>query len=220
MPRGNAFDTINVLAAGKTVEPRWLTVDEARVQLKTGFAVWGFASDENPDIVMSSIGDYVTKEMLAAISFLKKEIPSVRIRYVNNMKLVPKGFAQLCALGGEENFEYFFTKDKPVIFNFHGYPQTIKQLLFDCAQDTQRFRVNGYIENGSTTTPFDMQIRNGTSRYDLVIQAIEMLPDSVVIPERKNSIVSKYKKKLSDHRAYIIKNGVDPDEIENWTWQA
>jgi xylulose-5-phosphate/fructose-6-phosphate phosphoketolase len=213
-------DSINVLAAGKTVEPRWLTVDEARAQLKTGFAVWGFASDENPDIVLSSIGDYVTKEMLAAISFLKKEIPSVRIRYVNNMKLVPKGFAQLCGAGLDENFEYFFTKDKPVIFNFHGYPQTIKQLLFDCAQDTRRFRVNGYIENGSTTTPFDMQIRNGTSRYDLVMQAVGMLPESVVIAERKEAIINKYKKKLTDHREYIIKNGFDPDEIENWTWQA
>lgn len=213
-------DTVNVLAAGKTVEPRWLTVDEARVQLKTGFAVWGFASDENPDIVLSSIGDYVTKETLAAITYLKKEVPSLRIRYVNNLKLTSRGFSDLYTTDAEENFEYFFTLDKPVIFNFHGYPQTIKQLLFDSAHDTRRFRVNGYIENGSTTTPFDMQIRNGTSRYDLVIQAMEMLPDSVVIRERKDSIINKYKKKLADHRAYIIKNGVDPDEEENWTWNG
>lgn len=213
-------DTVNVLAAGKTLEPRWLTVDQARAQLQSGFAIWKFASDDDPDIVFSSVGDYVTKEMLAAISILKKEIPSLKIRYVNNMKLVSHGFVRLCQTDSAENFEYYFTKDKPVIFNFHGYPQTIKQLLFDCAQDTSRFRVNGYIENGSTTTPFDMQIRNGTSRYDLVIQAMRVLPDDVAIVERRNAIVDKYTKKLAAHREYIIKNGVDPDDIEHWVWQA
>jgi xylulose-5-phosphate/fructose-6-phosphate phosphoketolase len=136
------------------------------------------------------------------------------------MKLVPSGFRQLCETDAVENFEYYYTKDKPVIFNFHGYPQTIKQLLFDSGQDTRRFRVNGYVENGSTTTTFDMQIRNGTSRYDLVIQATQALSDSVVISERQEAIVNKYKRKLADHREYIIKNGADPDEIENWTWQA
>jgi len=212
-------DCINILAAGKTVEPRWLSIDEARVQLKTGFAVWGFASDENPDIVFSSMGDYVTKEMLAAIEYLKKEIPTIKIRYVNNIKLSSDGFHELFNALEGANFDYFYTPDKPVIFNFHGYPQTLKQLLFDYPGNVNRFKINGYIENGSTTTSFDMQIRNKTSRYDLVIQAIEMVSDQVVIPELKESIISKFKKKLADHRAYIIKNGVDPDEIENWVWK-
>ena len=213
-------DTINVLAAGKTLEPRWLTVDEARMQIKSGFSIWKFASDENPDIVFCSLGDYVTKEMLAAISILKREIPSLKIRYVNGVKLESSGFSKLCQMEGEGGFNSLFTYDKPVIFNFHGYPQTIKQLLFDCAQDTSRFRVNGYVENGSTTTTFDMQIRNGTSRYDLVIQAIERLPDEVAIAERRDAVIRKYRTKISEHREYIIRNGVDPDEIEQWTWQA
>ena len=213
-------DTINVLAAGKTLEPRWLTVDEARMQIKSGFSIWKFASDENPDIVFCSLGDYVTKEMLAAISILKREIPSLKIRYVNGVKLESSGFSKLCQMEGEGGFNSLFTHDKPVIFNFHGYPQTIKQLLFDCAQDTSRFRVNGYVENGSTTTTFDMQIRNGTSRYDLVIQAIERLPDEVAIAERRDAVIRKYRTKISEHREYIIRNGVDPDEIEQWTWQA
>jgi xylulose-5-phosphate/fructose-6-phosphate phosphoketolase len=211
-------DLINVLAAGKTVEPRWMSVDEARAQLKTGFAIWGFASDENPDIVFSSAGDYVTKEMMAAIEFLRKEIPNIKIRYVNMMKINADTFTKLFTQTEGQNFDYFYTKDKPAIFNFHGYPQTLKQLLFDYPGQTNRFKINGYIESGSTTTSFDMQIRNKTSRYDLVIQAVEMLPEYVVIKERKQAIIEKYNKKLTDHRAYIIKNGVDPEEIENWVW--
>ncbi len=213
-------DCINILAGGKTVEPRWLSIDEARVQLKTGFAIWGFASDENPDIVFSSMGDYVTKEMLAAIQLLKQDIPTLKIRYVNNIKLSSDGFAKLFVAPADQNFDYFYTKDKPVIFNFHGYPQTLKQMLFDYPGNVNRIKINGYIENGSTTTPFDMQIRNKTSRYDLIIQTLELVSDEAVIPERKQALISKYQKKLQDHRAFIIKNGIDPDEIETWTWNG
>ena len=211
-------DCINILAGGKTVEPRWLTVDEARIQLKTGFAVWGFASDENPDIVFSSMGDYVTKEMLAAIEILKQEVPDIKIRYVNNIKLGTKTFSNLWQEDSEHTFEEFYTEDKPVIFNFHGYPETLKQLLFDYPGNSNRIKINGYIENGSTTTTFDMQIRNKTSRYDLVMQTMELIDDKVVIPERKKAIIKKYQNKLKEHKEYIIKHGIDPDEIENWVW--
>jgi xylulose-5-phosphate/fructose-6-phosphate phosphoketolase len=213
-------DCINILAGGKTVEPRWLSIDEARVQLKSGFAIWGFASDENPDIVFSSMGDYVTKEMLAAIQLLKQEIPTIKIRYVNNIRLSSDGFAKLFFAPEGQNFEYFYTKEKPVIFNFHGYPQTLKQMLFDYQGNLNRIKINGYIENGSTTTSFDMQIRNKTSRYDLVIQAMKMVKDDVAIAERREAIIAKYERKLSDHREYIIKNGIDPDEIEKWIWNG
>ncbi|MEY4440400.1 MAG: hypothetical protein RLY49_26 [Candidatus Parcubacteria bacterium] len=213
-------DCINILAGGKTVEPRWLSIDEARVQLKNGFAVWGFASDENPDIVFSSMGDYVTKEMLAAIQLLKQEIPTIKIRYVNNIRLSSDGFTKLFSAPEGQNFEYFYTKDKPVIFNFHGYPQTLKQMLFDYQGNLNRIKINGYIENGSTTTSFDMQIRNKTSRYDLVIQAMKMIGDDVAILERRQAIISKYERKLTEHREFIIKNGVDPDEIEKWVWNG
>jgi xylulose-5-phosphate/fructose-6-phosphate phosphoketolase len=213
-------DSINILVAGKTVEPRWLSVDEARAQLKTNIAIWEFASDLNPDIVFASMGDYVTKEMLAAIQLLKKEIPNIKIRYVNTMKLSADGFQKFFTETGEHSFDHFYTTDKPVIFNFHGYPQTLKQLLFDYPGNSNRFKINGYIENGSTTTSFDMQIRNKTSRYDLVIQALQLVSEDVVIPDLKEAIIKKYQKKLTDHRAYIIKNGVDPDDIENWTWKT
>jgi len=211
-------DSINILVAGKTVEPRWLSVDQARAQLKSGFAIWDFASDENPDIVFSSIGDYVTKEMLAAIQYLKKEVPSLKIRYVNSLKINTDHLLKFFTESSNK-FDALYTADKPVIFNFHGYPQTLKQLLFDYPGDIARFKINGYIENGSTTTSFDMQIRNKTSRYDLVIQALDMISDDIVVVERKRSIQEKYKKKIKDHRAYIIQHGVDPDEVENWTWK-
>jgi len=211
-------DSINILVAGKTVEPRWLSVDQARAQLKSGFAIWDFASDENPDIVFSSIGDYVTKEMLAAIQYLKKEVPSLKIRYVNSLKINTDHLLKFFTESSNK-FDALYTADKPVIFNFHGYPQTLKQLLFDYPGDISRFKINGYIENGSTTTSFDMQIRNKTSRYDLVIQALDMISDDIVVVERKRSIQEKYKKKIKDHRAYIIQHGVDPDEVENWTWK-
>jgi xylulose-5-phosphate/fructose-6-phosphate phosphoketolase len=213
-------DSINILVAGKTVEPRWLSIDEARVQLKTGFAIWGFASDENPDIIFSSMGDYVTKEMLAAIQILKQEIPTIKIRYVNNIRLSSDGFVKLFNAPEGENFDYFYTKNKPVIFNFHGFPQTLKQMLFDYPGNVNRFKINGYIENGSTTTSFDMQIRNKTSRYDLVIQAMSLIDDMVAIKERRDAIVSKYQRKLSEYREFIIKNGIDSEEIEQWTWNA
>jgi xylulose-5-phosphate/fructose-6-phosphate phosphoketolase len=94
------------------------------------------------------MGDYVTKEMLAAIQLLKKEVLNIKIRYVNNMKLTSSEFSQLFKNDKEKNFDYFYTTDKPVIFNFHGYPQTLKQILFDYSGNTNRFKINGYIENG------------------------------------------------------------------------
>jgi xylulose-5-phosphate/fructose-6-phosphate phosphoketolase len=162
------------------------------------------------------MGDYVTKEMLAAIQILKKEIPTIRIRYVNNIRLSSDGFVKLFTAPEGENFDYFYTKDKPVIFNFHGYPQTLKQMLFDYQGNVNRIKINGYIE----TTPFDMQIRNKTSRYDLIIQTLNLIGDDAAIKERRDAVISKYQKILADHRQFIIKNGIDPDEIEKWTWNG
>ena len=132
-----------------------------------------------------------------------------------------------CGIGPAENvlnvegFDKYFTEDKPVIFNFHGYPQTIKQILFDYYDANQRFEVNGYIESGSTTTPFDMLIRNGVDRYNLVIDAVSMLREEGNIEKsRADDIIKKYETKLEEHRKFIIENSVDPDEIENWIFKA
>lgn len=210
---------INVLSAGKTLEPRWRTVDQAKEDLKAGIAIWDFASDENPDIVFCGVGDYVTKEALAGLQILKKEIPNIKVRFVNVNSLGSTGIGANDCMLNTTDFDRYFTEDKPVLFNFHGYPQTLKQILFDYYDSNQRFKVNGYIESGSTTTPFDMQVRNGTDRYNLVIDAVRMLKDEGRVEEsRMNDIIKKYEQKLKDHKKYIIEHGVDVDEIENWIW--
>ena len=218
----SSHSEINIIVAGKTLEPRWLTVSQARKILKRGYGIWDFASDDNPDIIFASVGDYLTKESLAAISILKKETPSVKIRFVNIMSLSSLGLGRDECNVSAYDFDELFTKDKPVIFNFHGYPQTMKQILFDyCDGRSQKFVVKGYEENGSTTTPFDMQIRNGTSRYDLVIEACDILASKGVIDEsRSKSIIRIYKDKIQKHGEYIKKHGVDPEEIENWKWET
>ncbi|MEK7471717.1 MAG: phosphoketolase family protein, partial [Patescibacteria group bacterium] len=118
-------------------------------------------------------------------------------------------------------FEDQFTKDKTVIVNFHGYPETIKALLFNYTHDPQRFDIRGYIENGSTTTPFDMHVRNHTSRYDLVIAIFEHLGKQEVLPfAEAQHIASKYKQKIAENTEYIKRSGIDSPEIDEWTWIA
>ena len=120
---------------------------------------------------------------------------------------------------GHGDFDQFFTKDKPVIFNFHGYPQTLKQILFDYSNNTGRFSVHGYMETGSTTTPFDMQVRNQTSRWHLTTEAANTLAARGIISTEESSRISdKYDKKLHEHRAYIKEFGLDPEEINEWNW--
>lgn len=210
---------IHVLVAGKTLEPRWLTTEMARKELLRGLMIWDFASDENPDIVLCGIGDYLTKEALAALSIIKKEVPDLKIRFVNVLELTALGIGdETCRLPFHD-FNDYFTKDKPVIFNFYGYPEAVSSMLIH-QSNPSRFRVNGYIENGSTTTPFDMHIRNKTSRYNIVMQATEVLADNGRIAQNSASeIIEKYKKKISEHRVFIKENGVDPEEIEKWTWK-
>lgn len=210
---------INIIIAGKTVEPRYLTPDHAEQALQTGIAVWGFASDIDPHIVFSAAGEYLTKESLAAIKILKKETPNVRVRFVNILEISAIGIGnQLCQVPLYE-FNEYFTEDKPVIFNFHGYPETLKQMLFDHQDGSGRFFVHGYTENGSTTTPFDLHLRNQTSRYHLAIEAFKLLAGKGVIDSsRAESLIEEYEKKIVAHKEYITRFGVDPAEIENWTW--
>lgn len=209
---------INVIVAGKTFEPRWLTPELARKEMERGVMTWEFASDSDPDIVLSAVGDYMTKEALAAIDIVRREAPRIKMRFVNVMTLSVSGIG--CAdCGMALDFESYFTKDKPVIFNFHGYPETLLALLADRVCRENQFSVHGYVENGSTTTPFDMQVRNGTSRYQLAQEVFRKMAESGVLDSaRANELVAAYDAKLAAHKEYIIAHGVDPDEIENWQW--
>ncbi len=210
---------INVIVAEKTFEPTWLTMQEAKLEVENGLSVWKFASDENPDIVIAGCGQYLTKEALAAVQLLKEEVDNAKIRFINIVELSPNSVGHSKRITQSE-FEKYFTKDKPVIFNFHGYPETLKQIIFDYQNALGRISVFGYMESGSTTTPLDLHIRNKTDRYSLLIEAVEKLSKSGVVAQDKAlKIVEKYKHKIKDHKDYIMRVGDDPEEILNWKWK-
>lgn len=212
---------INAIVAGKTVEPRWLTPDLARKQVDAGLMVWDFASDEDPDIVMAAAGDYPTKETMAAIDIIKSETPQVKIRCVNISSLTSVGFGTLSNIANQKTFDGIFTDNKPVIMNFHGYPQTVKAILFNYAVDSTRFDVRGYIEVGSTTTPFDMHVRNQTDRYNLAAAAFRQLGHDNVLPfEEAEHLAVKYERKVEENTEYIKQHGIDIPEIDAWVWPA
>ncbi|MBW3568595.1 phosphoketolase [Candidatus Parcubacteria bacterium] len=211
---------MNVISAGKTPEPRWLSYKQSKEALEDGLSVWDFASDKNPDVVVVGVGDYVTKEAMAAIELVKADAPNVKIRFVNILRL-----QAACSCGDEyhpqiPNAEKYFTVDRPVIVNFHGYPEAMKSILFN-TKNPKRFFINGYVEEGDTTTPFDMQVRNKTDRYNLACEILGLAYSQQVMDENKcTKLQAKYKKALEAHREYIIQNGADPEYIENWQWSA
>jgi xylulose-5-phosphate/fructose-6-phosphate phosphoketolase len=211
---------INIIVAGKTLEARWLTPALARKQLKTGIMTWGFASDPDPDVVLAGIGDYPTREVVAAISIVKQEWPDLRLRCVNVSTLTSCGLGQGGISLTREEFEDYFTESKPVICNFHGYPETLKAILFNYTHHPDRFTVRGYIENGSTTTPFDMHVRNKTSRYHLAMEVFDRMSKSGRIPfEEGRHLIAKYEQKIAENTDYIKVHGVDMPEIDAWQWQ-
>ena len=210
---------INLVIANKQPELQWLTKEQALDHCRRGASIWTWASTDdgaNPDLVMAAAGDLTTLEMMAAVWLLKRDAPELRVRVVNVTDLMvldtqaehPHGLT-------EEAFEALFTADRTVIFNFHGYPQAVRALLFE-RLNVARFQTNGYREEGTTTTPLDMMIRNGTSRYDLVMQAVQA--SSRIAPNKVVAILEKYQRKLKEHRAYIVEHQDDPPEIKEWTW--
>jgi xylulose-5-phosphate/fructose-6-phosphate phosphoketolase len=216
----SSVQRINVLVAGKTLEPRWLTPDLARRQLQTGMMTWDFASDDDPDVVLAAIGDYPTKEVMAAIDIIKTENSDARVRCINISSLTSCGLGQGGVCVTPDDFTTHFTTDKPVIINFHGYPETIESILFRYVDSPKRFSVHGYIENGSTTTPFDMHVRNRTSRYHLAMEAFQKLADQGrMSPDDAQRLIEKYQQKIDENTAYIKEQGVDLPEIDAWEWK-
>lgn len=213
-------EEVNAIVSGKADFPEWLTLREAKEASDRGVLVWDFASDSNPDIVFCSVGDYLTKECLAAITMLKEDTPEIRVRFVNVLELTATGIGSNNKSIPFSSFDDYFTHDKPVIVNFHGYPETIKQKLFDQKTAHNRFFVHGYIEHGSTTTPFDMQVRNKTSRLHVMIEAVTLLEkEGTLSPNKATELVTKYRKLLDEHLVYIKEHGEDPEYIANWQWK-
>jgi len=211
---------INVMVCSKRPLPIWRTVEEAKKDVLDGISIWNFASDEDPHMVFSAAGDYPTLEALAAISLVRRTIPAMRLRFVNISALSALGMGNSQCRVLRHDFKYYFTEDKPVIINFHGYPQTIKQILFDYVQDPKRFTIHGYEESGSTTTPFDMMVRNRVDRYHLAMEAFAKAAQQGVITETEaQELIAQFQEKLAEHRAYVIEHGEDLNEVVNWSWE-
>lgn len=209
---------INVIVASKHPRPQWLTMEQAVKHCSQGIGVWEFAStnnNEEPDIVMACCGDTPTLETIAAVSILKKNLNGIKVKVVNVVDLMklqsntthPHGLT-------DEDYDELFTKDKPIIFAFHGYPTLIHQLTYN--RNNQNIHVHGYLEEGTITTPFDMRVQNKLDRFNLVIDALKYLPDY----DGKNKQLKEWcEKKLIEHKEYIHEYGQDMDEVRNWTYE-
>lgn len=209
---------INVIVASKHPSHQWLTMDEAIKHCTKGVGVWSFASNDfgtSPDIVMASCGDAPTIETLAAISILKENFPSLKIRMVNVVDLMKLESSNKHPHGlTDEEYDEIFTKDKPIIFNFHGYPDLIHQLTYN--RNNQNLHVHGYLEEGTITTSFDMKVQNKIDRYHLVIDALRYL-DS--LGDSKTFLIEECKNKLIEHTEYIKEYGIDMPEVTDWYWK-
>jgi len=209
---------VNVVVAGKYQAPQWLTMEEAIEHCTKGIGVWEWASNDlggEPDVVMACCGDVPTLESLAAVSILRKHLPDLKIRVVNVvdlMKLEPS--AEHPHGLSDPDFDALFTKNKPIVFAFHGYPKLIHQLTYR-RTNHENMHVRGYKEEGTITTYFDMTVLNDLDRFHLVQDVINRIPN---LGENGNKLKQKMIGKLVEHKKYIEKYGQDMPEIRNWKW--
>ena len=215
---------INLVIAGKQPMPQWLTMAEAIEHCRVGASVWRWASvddGEDAEVVLAGCGDNLTMEVMAAAQLLRELAPDWRVRVVNVTDLQVLGIPEKYPHGLDcERFERIFPRDCPVIFNYHGYTAAIKQLLWERGA-SDRFDVNGYREEGTTTTPFDMQIRNRTSRYHLVMQAAATIATrNPLVATRAEEVIRMAEGKIRAHGEFIRREGRDPDEVTDWEWRG
>jgi len=212
------WDRVNVIVAGKQPEPQWLTMDEAVRHCEAGAGVWHWAGTEDglePDVVMACAGDVPTKETLAAIDLLRQNLPHLRIRMVNVVDLMTLQDPQHHPHGmTDAEFDRLFTSSRPVIFAYHGYPYLIHRLVYK-RRNHPNFHVRGYIEQGTTTTPFDMTVLNELDRYHLAIEAIRRLP---ILQEKGAAVIAGFEEKLRKHHDWIREHGEDMPEVREWRW--
>ena len=203
---------VNAIVASKHERPTWLKMEDAIKHFNNGVSIWNWASDINPDIVLASAGETPTLEILAAKSLLKKYIPDLRVRVVNVVNLMKLDRESPDSLTDEE-FDYLFTKDKPVIFSFHGYPNLIKELTLN--RHNKNIIVKGYKEEGYITTPFDMRVLNEIDRFNICLEVCKHISDNF----NKFELTSYSIKELIKHKEYIREFGKDLPEVDNWVWE-
>ena len=208
---------VNAIVASKHPSCQWLTMEQAVKHCTQGIGIWEWASNdcgEEPDVVMACCGDTPTLEVMAAVTILRDEMPELKIRVVNVVDLFklesdhkhPHGLS-------DAEYDAIFTKDKPVIFAFHGYPTLIHELTYE--RHNHNISVHGYQEEGTITTPFDMRVQNQIDRFNLVKDAIMHLPQ---LGNKGSFLIQKMNDKLVEHKQYIAEYGQDLEEIRNWEW--
>ncbi|MEX2299519.1 MAG: phosphoketolase family protein [Bryobacterales bacterium] len=211
---------VNVIVAGKQLQPQWLNMDEAVRHCAAGIGVWQWASNDHgdePDVVMACCGDVPTLETLAAVSMLRQQLPELGIRFVNVVDLMtlqpetehPHGLA-------DKDFDELFTTDRPIIFAYHGYPWLIHRLTYR-RTNHKNLHVRGYKEEGTTTTPFDMAVLNNLDRFQLALDVIRRVQPA---QPAADSATQYFDDKLREHRAYVEKHGEDMPAVRDWKWEG
>lgn len=215
------WDRINVIIAGKQPEPQWLTMDQAVKHCEAGIGIWEWAGTEKPgeepDVVMACAGDVPTMETLAAVDLLRDYLPDLRVRVVNVVDLMALQTQDQHPHGMEDaTFDQLFTADKPVVFAFHGYPSLIHRLTYQ-RNNHRNFHVRGFMEEGTTTTPFDMTVMNELDRYHLAQEAILRVPS---LAGKADHILDALEEKIAEHHRYVREYGEDVPEVRNWKWPS
>ncbi|MEA2716715.1 MAG: xylulose-5-phosphate/fructose-6-phosphate phosphoketolase, partial [Actinomycetota bacterium] len=210
---------VNVVVAAKNPMPDWLGIDDAVLHCARGLGIWDWASSDadggDPDVVLACAGDVPTLEILAATDLLRRHLPDLRVRVVNVVDLMrlqpedqhPHGLS-------DRDFDTLFTTDRPVIFAYHGYPWLIHRLVYR-RTNHRNFHVRGYMEEGTTTTPFDMVVMNDMDRFHLVMDVIDRVPG---LGQRAAYLDQHMLDKRSEHRAYTREFGEDMPEVRDWVW--
>jgi xylulose-5-phosphate/fructose-6-phosphate phosphoketolase len=212
----------NIIVSDKQSHLQYLTLEQAHAHVAKGIGLWSWASNDDsgtepdePDVVMACAGDIPTKETLAAVEILRREIPHLKIRLLNVVKLFaltspsehPHGLS-------DRDFDGLFTTDRPVIFNFHGYPWLIHRLTYRRTNHSN-FHVRGYKEKGNINTPLELAMNNQIDRFNLVIDVIDRVPG---LGSRAAHIKERMKEAILQHRSHAHLHGMDSPEITNWRW--
>ncbi|MGO2695535.1 phosphoketolase family protein [Bavariicoccus seileri] len=208
---------INLIVSSKHPRPQFYSADEAEILAKDGLKIIDWASTDDgqePDVVIAAAGTEPNLEALAAITLLNKRFPQLKIRFINVVDILRLSHPSVDPRGlSDDDFDAIFTKDKPIVFAFHGYEGFIKDIFFN--RHNHNVCIHGYRENGDITTPFDMRVLNQMDRFHLARDTAQLL-----FGESADSFISEMENKIDYHHAFIRENGVDIPEVENWKWQS